>query len=128
MPTRALCLAGLLLVACSGSSSTVDAANGEAGGGDSAAAPCSGLGTPGPIGGDRPVTVFVPSGYVATTPAPLVILLHGYGASGVVQESYFKLQAQAEARGFLYAHPDGRRNANNAQFWNATAACCAFGD
>jgi polyhydroxybutyrate depolymerase len=73
---------------------------------------------------DRPYNVFVPSGYDAATPAPLVILLHGYGASGDLQELYFKLQPEAEARGFLYVHPDGSVDLLNQQFWNGTDACC----
>jgi len=73
---------------------------------------------------DRPYEVFVPSGYSAATAAPLVILLHGYGASGLIQEFYFNLQPQAEARGFLYVHPDGTKNQLDRAFWNATDGCC----
>ena len=75
---------------------------------------------------DRPYNVFVPSGYNAATPAPLVILLHGYGVSGDIQELYLRLQPQAEARGFLYVHPDGTKNALDQRAWNATDACCEF--
>ena len=73
---------------------------------------------------DRPYNVFVPSTYNAATAAPLVILLHGYGASGLIQELYFRLQPEAEARGFLYVHPDGTPNALGNLAWNATDACC----
>lgn len=74
---------------------------------------------------DRPYEVFVPSGYDAASAAPLVILLHGYGASGAIQELYFKLQPQAEARGFLYVHPDGTLNRLTSSSWSATDACCS---
>ncbi|MFZ4720742.1 MAG: alpha/beta hydrolase family esterase [Ilumatobacteraceae bacterium] len=74
----------------------------------------------------RPYDVFTPSGYDAATPTPLVILLHGYGASGVIQEGYFGVQALAEEKGFLYVHPDGTKNVAGDQFWNATDACCGF--
>ncbi|MCE9620918.1 MAG: alpha/beta fold hydrolase [Actinomycetia bacterium] len=73
---------------------------------------------------DRPYDVFVPSGYSAATAAPLVILLHGYGATSAIQEAYFKLQPQAEARGFLYVHPDATANLLGDSSWNATDACC----
>ena len=73
---------------------------------------------------DRPYNTIVPSSYNAATPAPLVILLHGYGAFGDLQEAYFQLQPQAELRGFLYVHPDGSINRENKHFWNATDACC----
>jgi len=76
---------------------------------------------------DRPYDVFVPSGYDAAAPMPLVLLLHGYTASGAVQEAYFEFETLAEARGFLYVHPDGTVDASGQRFWNATDACCAFG-
>ena len=76
---------------------------------------------------DRPFQLYVPGSYVATTKVPLVVLLHGFQASGAKQESYFKLTAEAERRGFLYAMPDGTKNRQGNQFWNATPACCDFG-
>lgn len=80
------------------------------------------------IEGDRPVTVHVPPGIDASKPAPLVILLHGFGASGLVQEFVFQLQPESDKRGFLYAHPDGTIDADKKRFWNATDACCDFGN
>jgi polyhydroxybutyrate depolymerase len=77
-------------------------------------------------GGDRPVTVEVPPGYDPTVPAPLLILLHGFTASGLLQEIYFQLGPIAEERGMFYAHPDGTVNADGSRFWNATDACCDF--
>ncbi len=76
---------------------------------------------------DRPYDVFVPSSYNAATAAPLVILLHGYTATGALQEGYFQLQPSAEQRGFLYVHPDGTKDAIGNGFWNATNACCNLG-
>lgn len=77
---------------------------------------------------DRPFEVFVPSGYDEATATPLVILLHGYSASGDGQEAYFQFQPLAEERGFLYVHPDGLKDPRSNQFWNATDACCNFAD
>ncbi len=79
-----------------------------------------------PLAG-RPFNVFTPSSYDPNTPMPLVVLLHGFGASGIIQNLYFQLQPLAESRGFLYVHPDGTINAIGKQFWNATDACCGFG-
>ncbi|MFS8065523.1 MAG: alpha/beta hydrolase family esterase, partial [Byssovorax sp.] len=78
------------------------------------------------FGGDRPVDLHVPTSYACDKAAPLVILLHGYGASGAIQELYFNLTAESNKRGFLYAHPDGTKNSEGKQFWNATDACCNF--
>jgi polyhydroxybutyrate depolymerase len=76
---------------------------------------------------DRPFEVYVPSSYEASTPAPLVLLLHGYTSSGDGQESYFKFEPLAEERGFLYVHPDGTIDESGNRYWNATDACCSFG-
>ncbi len=79
----------------------------------------------GPIGGTRPVSVYVPKSYTCA-PMPLVFLLHGYTGTGARTENYVKLTAQAEARGFLYAYPDGTKDVPGNQFWNAIDACCNY--
>lgn len=102
--------------ACGGDhSATIDAPPADGAG-------CASFET-GPIGGSRPVTVHVPASYDCT-PMPLVVMLHGYTASGDLEESYLRITAQADARGFLYAHPDGTIDGSNNRFWNATDACC----
>jgi polyhydroxybutyrate depolymerase len=78
------------------------------------------------FGGERPVDLFVPSGYDAASPTPLIMLLHGHGASGAVQELLFRLKPEAEARTVLYAHPNGTQSQEDQNFWNATEACCDF--
>lgn len=75
----------------------------------------------------RPYELFTPSSYTEGTPMPLVLLLHGYGASGAIQEAYFQVQPLAEERGFLFVSADGTKNLRGDQFWNATDACCGFG-
>jgi polyhydroxybutyrate depolymerase len=74
----------------------------------------------------RPYQLKVPSGYDASKATPLVILLHGYGASGLFQNGYFGLSAAADAKGFLLAYPDGTQDKSGKRFWNATDACCNF--
>lgn len=76
--------------------------------------------------GDRPVTVDIPPGYDAHTPVPLVLVLHGYTASGATEAAYLKVSAEAAKRGFLYAAPDGTYDQDHERFWNATDACCDF--
>jgi polyhydroxybutyrate depolymerase len=83
-------------------------------------------------GGDpfagRPYTMnlHVPSGYDMAKPTPLVMLLHGYSASGTLQEAYFNLTPVSDAHTFLYVYPDGTKENSAAmnRFWNATDACC----
>jgi polyhydroxybutyrate depolymerase len=78
------------------------------------------------VGGDRPVTVQLPED--KTAPAPLLIVLHGFGSSGREHESYFHFSRLAAARGVVYAHPDGTPDSEGNRFWNATDACCDFED
>lgn len=82
----------------------------------------------GPIGGDRPVQVFVPSSYQEGTEAPLVLLLHGYTATGELQDFYLNFTDLAEERGFLYAYPTGLVDQAGLHYWNATDACCDHWD
>lgn len=73
----------------------------------------------------RPYVLRVPS----TAPSgsvPLVILLHGYGASGALQNTYFGLSAEADRSNFLLALPDGTTDASGRRFWSASDACCNF--
>jgi polyhydroxybutyrate depolymerase len=137
----ALALAAALVGLCACSSETMeDDTSGSgasgAGGATTAATTATGGGDGGSgggglpsttLGGDRPTELIVPSSYDPSVPTPLVILLHGYSASGFVQDSYFGLSKIAEERGFLYAHPDGTVDAHGLHFWNATDACCDFG-
>jgi polyhydroxybutyrate depolymerase len=78
------------------------------------------------VGGDRPVTVHVPTSYDASRPAPLVVLLHGYTGSGPGQDEYFQMAPAADARGYVYVYPDGTIDSDGNRFWNATDACCNF--
>jgi polyhydroxybutyrate depolymerase len=77
---------------------------------------------------NRPFALHVPKGFKADAAVPLVILLHGYTSSGYGEESYLKITAESDKKGFLYAMPDGTQeaSANKPQFWNATDACCNF--
>lgn len=78
-----------------------------------------------PLGGDRPVEPFVPESYDGT-PMPLVILLHGYSATGVVNDWIFGFAEAYEEQRFILLRPDGERDAAGNRHWNGTDACCAF--
>lgn len=75
----------------------------------------------------RPFKLHLPESYDdAATKMPLVVALHGYTSNAAEAESYFKLAAESDRRGFLYAMPDGTKNPRGDRFWNATDACCDF--
>ena len=130
MKCMSVACVGLVVAACSTSGGTSGAAGTDAGVTvDGAAGVDAGDGAAigsdaGAIGGDRPVSVHVPPGYVQGTAMPLVILLHGYGSDGARQERYMQFQPLADARGFLYATPDGTVDAASKRFWEGTDACC----
>ncbi len=77
-----------------------------------------------PTGGQRSVTVRVPSGYRTGSPAPLLVLLHGYTSDATAVDDYFHLQPVLDERGVLYVVPNGTPDRAGDQFWNATDACC----
>jgi len=77
--------------------------------------------------GRGPITIHVPASYDPGTPAPLAILLHGYGGNGNMQW-FFGFATVSEAAGIIYAEPDGTTDLSGNQFWNATDACCHFDD
>jgi polyhydroxybutyrate depolymerase len=78
------------------------------------------------FGGSRPVTLQVPVKYDNGKPTPLIILLHGYGASGFEQTAYFGYDSLVDEAGVLFAAPDGTLNSQGNRFWNATDFCCDF--
>lgn len=78
------------------------------------------------VGGERPATVYLPPDSNAG-PAPLIVMLHGFGSSGTEHDGYFQVGAIALDRGMLYVHPEGTRDSDGNRFWNATDACCDFG-
>ncbi len=75
--------------------------------------------------GGRPVSLYVPESR-PSSPAALVVVLHGYGgdAAGVV--AFFGLRALADQRGFVIAAPQGTLDSDGKAFWNASRACCNF--
>lgn len=77
-------------------------------------------------GADRPVKLHVPTTYACDSAAPLVIMLHGYGFTSQSEEAYLGFLAESDKRGFLYAAPDGVKDATTYEYWNATDACCDY--
>ena len=73
---------------------------------------------------DRPATVRVPGDYDPAGSYPLVVLLHGYTASGSVQEAYFGLRTAVNRLDFISVLPDGLVDSLGNRYWNATDACC----
>ena len=81
-------------------------------------------------GGRGALPLTVPSSYSADSPSPLIVLLHTYGRTGASQDEYMSLSDLADAYGFIMVAPDGTPSEakNNPRYWNASAACCTWGD
>jgi polyhydroxybutyrate depolymerase len=70
----------------------------------------------------RPFHLRIPSSYDGSRPVPLVVLLHGMPVTSTYQEAYMHVGDAAEAKGVIYAFPDGTRGPVGL-FWNG-ARCC----
>ena len=81
---------------------------------------------PPPLVAARPYGFKEPATYDPKTPTPLVIVLHGYGAAGLVQQAYLGFSILSETKTFLLAYPDGTLDSKGKRFWNATDACCDY--
>jgi polyhydroxybutyrate depolymerase len=79
------------------------------------------------FGGDRPVTYFkAPDELDPSQPLPLVMVLHGYSAGGLVQVIYLRLEPLVNTKKFLLVAPDGNVDKKGNRFWNAVDSCCDF--
>jgi polyhydroxybutyrate depolymerase len=66
----------------------------------------------------RPYHLMVPASYSAARPAPLVLVLHGYGSSAAGIDSWYHFGDTALREGFLYARPEGTFDAARNRAWN----------
>jgi polyhydroxybutyrate depolymerase len=67
-----------------------------------------------------------PSGLLPGERRPLLIFLHGLGASGKAAFDVLHLAAFAERERVFVLAPDGSVDRQKRQFWNAGPACCNF--
>lgn len=72
-----------------------------------------------PFGGvQREYRLYVPASYSPTTPAPLILNLHGLGSNMQQQELYGDFRAIADTAGFILVHPNGTLDQSGTRFWN----------
>lgn len=73
------------------------------------------------VGDDRPARLVRPPQWSATGPAwPLVVVLHGYGTTGRLQDLYLGISGRGAEFGFMTLIPDGTTDQFGNQFWNVT--------
>jgi len=80
------------------------------------------------FGGDRGAEIRVPDAYDHNEPTPLLVVLHGYRASGLTQLVYARLDLLVNDQNVLVIAPDGTVDEDGKRFWNATDRCCDFWD
>jgi polyhydroxybutyrate depolymerase len=78
------------------------------------------------FGGDRPVDLQVPIGFDDSKTYPIVMVLHGYSANGVIQEAFFGIKNEVDAGNAFVLAPDGLVDSMDHEYWNADAACCDY--
>ncbi len=79
------------------------------------------------FGGDRPADLITPEELTPGKQYPLVVVLHGFGATGFAQTAYFHVRTLVDADEALLIAPDGTlAPGSRRQFWNADQACCDF--
>ncbi|MGI9647508.1 MAG: alpha/beta hydrolase family esterase [Acidimicrobiia bacterium] len=75
------------------------------------------------LGGDRPARLVIPPQWDLSGPTwPLVVLLHGYGANGQLQDVYLGISPRGEDLGYLTLTPDGTTDPTGNRFWNVTGS------
>jgi polyhydroxybutyrate depolymerase len=67
-----------------------------------------------------------PRSAAADEPLPMVVLLHGYAASGWAQNVVFPFTDLVDEKNFVLVRPNGTANSVGKRFWNATGYCCDF--
>ncbi|MEM9383700.1 MAG: PHB depolymerase family esterase [Pseudomonadota bacterium] len=76
--------------------------------------------------GRGPEAVHLPPQIESGEALPLVMMLHGYGSSGLLTDIYLGFTEEADRRGFILVKPNGRVDIYGNRFWNATPACCQY--
>ena len=91
----------------------------------SSAAPAPPLPQP-PPSKRRPYQLIVPPGAADDQPLPVVLYLHGYGASSATFIRYLGIREMVASKRFVAIVPDGTPDSQGLRFWNASRGCCNF--
>ncbi len=76
------------------------------------------------IGGERQAAVDIPGNYDPTVAHPLVVVLHGFGATAQIQAGFLGLLDMVDAKDLVMLLPDGTLNEDGDRFWNGASFCC----
>lgn len=73
-----------------------------------------------------PAQIFYPPNVSKSEPLPVILLLHGYTASGKLMDFYLGLSQRVTSRKFILIVPNGNMDSVGNRYWNATDGCCDF--
>lgn len=76
---------------------------------------------------ERRASLTLPAAHDGRTPLPLVVLLHGYGASAAIEDAYLGLSRAARERGAYVLLPNGTPDGGGDRFWAATRSLEGLG-
>ena len=76
-------------------------------------------------GVERSYWVYLPAGYDASQPLPLVVNLHAYNAAGPKQEQISRMRPLADVHGFILVYPEAR---GEPAAWDFTPGLAANAD
>lgn len=79
------------------------------------------------FGGTRFAELRVPDNFDESRTYPLVMVLHGYGVTGTIQEGFFGSRTLTNNGEAFVIAPDGLVDSGGRQYWNADPMCCDFG-
>lgn len=63
--------------------------------------------------------VYIPKNYVVGSSRPLIMNFHGYGSNASAEQAYSNFMPVADTAGFLVVYPEGLKDGNGNQYWNA---------
>jgi len=76
--------------------------------------------------GRKDVKVYLPKTFEKQEKWPLIISMHGYGGSSLIQNYYVRLNKFKNKFGYVFAAPNGLKDSAGKGYWNATNFCCDF--
>jgi polyhydroxybutyrate depolymerase len=63
--------------------------------------------------------IYIPKNYISGSARPLIIHLHGYSSNATIEQLFTNYMPVADTAGFLVVYPEGVKDNNGYQYWNA---------
>lgn len=70
--------------------------------------------------------ILLPRGYKKAQKLPIIISMHGYGGNAKLQKFYIRLKKYQNKFKSMVLLPQGLKDQNGKNYWNASEYCCDF--